>query len=153
MNIWIRKDINYDRYKRSIIDGFAAIKAAFGEDFDNRDFLIAEEYKSTLSSMVRSESHPYGIIVTPHMLKGAGTDSYRVPSVGYPRYVDIKLPDNPQEALYIEMYIDEILEDKDEYNTLYIKSFKKGEKEAQTLISADGYVRCDYYGRGESPDI
>ena len=153
MNIWIRKDINYDRYKRSIIDGFAAIKAAFGEDFDNRDFLIAEEYQSTLSSMVESESHPYGIIVTPYTLKGAGTDSYRIPSVGYPRYVDIKYPDNPQEALCIEMYIDEILEDKDEYNTLYIKSFKKGGKEAQTLISADGYVRCDYYGRGESPDI
>ena len=152
MSIWIRKDINYDRYKRSIIDGFAAIKAAFGEDFDNRDFLIAEAYESTLSSMVKSRSHPTGIIVTPHMLKGVVTDSYRIPSVEYPRYIDIKHPDSPQEELYIGMYIDEILEDKDEYNTLYIKSFKKG-KEAQTLISDDGYVRCDYYGRGESPDI
>lgn len=150
MSIWIRKGINCDKYKRSIIDGFAAIKAAFGDDFDNRDFLIAEAYKSTLSSMLKSRSHPTGIIVTPHMLKGAGTDSYRIPSVEYPRYIDIKYPDNPQEVLYIEMYIDEILEDKDEYNTLYIKSFEKG-KDAQTLISADGYVRCDYYGRGESP--
>ena len=151
MNIWIRKDINYDRYKRSIIDGFAAIKTAFGDDFDNRDFLIAELYESTLSSMVKSRDNPAGIIVTPHMLKGAGTDSYRIPSVGYPRYIDIKYPDDPQEALYIEMYIDEILEDKDEYNTLYIKSFKKG-KVAQTLISDDGYVDCNYYSHGESPE-
>lgn len=127
MSIWIRKDINYDRYKRSIIDGFAAIKAAFGEDFDNRDFLIAEAYESTLSSMVKSRINPTGIIVTPYTLKGAGTDSCRIPSVEYPRYIDIKYPDNPQEALYIEMYIDEILDDKDEYNTLYIKSFKGGE--------------------------
>ena len=149
MSIWIRKDINCDRYKRSIIDGFAAIKTAFGGDFDNRDFLIAEAYESTLSSMVKSRSHLTGIIVTPHMLKGAGTDSYRIPSVEYPRYIDIKYPDDPQEALYIEMYIDEILEDKNEYNTLYIKSFKKGK--AQTLISADGYVGCDYYGRSENP--
>ena len=144
MSIWIRKDINCDRYKRAIIDGFAAIKTAFGDDFDNRDFLIAELYESTLSSMVKSRNKPNGIIVTPHMLKGAGTDSYRIPSVEYPRYIDIKYPDNPQEALYIEMYIDEILEDKDEYNTLYIKSFKKG-KEAQTLIRDNGYVGCDYY--------
>ena len=144
MSIWIRKGINCDKYKRAIIDGFAAIKTAFGEDFDNRDFLIAEAYESTLSSMVRSESHPTGIIVTPHMLKGAGTDSYRIPSVEYPRYIDIKRSGEPQEDLYIEMYIDEILEDKDEYNTLYIKSFKKG-KAAQTLISADEYVGCDYY--------
>lgn len=151
MSIWIRKGINCDRYKRAIIDGFAAIKTAFGGDFDNREFLIAEVYESTLSSMVRSRSHPDGIIVTPHMLKGAGTDSYRIPSVEYPRYIDIKYPDAPQEALYIEMYIDEILEDKDEYNTLYIKSFKKG-KEAQCLISSDGYVCCDCYSRGESPE-
>lgn len=127
MSIWIRKGINCDKYKRSIIDGFAAIKTAFGGDFDNRDFLIAELYESTLSSMVKGEDHPDGLIVTPHMLKGAGTDSYRIPSVEYPRYIDIKYPDNPQEALYIEMYIDEILEDKDEYNTLYIKSFEKRE--------------------------
>ena len=151
MSIWIHKDINCDKFKRSIIDGFAAIKTAFGGDFDDRDFLIAEVYESTLSSMVKSRSRPHGIIVTPHMLKGAGTDSYRIPSVEYPRYIDIKYPDDPQEALYIEMYIDEILEDGDEYNTLYIKSFKKG-KEAQTLISADGYVGCDYYGRSENPE-
>ena len=151
MSIWIRKGINCDRYKRAIIDGFAAIKAAFGGDFDNRDFFIAEAYESTLSSMVKSRSNPTGIVVTPHMLKGAGTDSYRIPSVEYPRYIDIKYPDNPQEALCIEMYIDEILEDKDEYNTLYIKSFKKG-KEAQTLISDDGYVDCNYYSHGESPE-
>ena len=144
MSIWIRKGIDSDKYKRSIIDGFAAIKTAFGEDFDNRDFLIAQAYEGTLSSMVKSRNKPNGIIVTPHMLKGAGTDSYRIPSVEYPRYIDIKCPDNPQEDHYVEMYIDEILEDKDEYNTLYIKSFKKG-KEAQTLISADGYVGCDYY--------
>ena len=144
MNIWIRKGINYDRYKRAIIDGFAAIKTAFGEDFDNRDFLIAQAYEGTLSSMVKSRNKPNGIIVTPHMLKGAGTDSYRIPSVEYPRYIDIKYPDNPWETLCIDIYIDEILEDKDEYNTLYIKSFKKG-KEAQTLISDDGYVGCNYY--------
>ena len=144
MSIWIRKDINCDRYKRAIIDGFAAIKTAFGEDVDNRDFLIAQAYEGTLSSMVKSRNKPNGIIVTPHMLKGAGTDSYRIPSIEYPRYIDIKYPDDPQEALYIEMYIDEILKDKDEYNTLYIKSFKKG-KEAQTLISDDGYVGCDCY--------
>lgn len=138
MSIWIRKDINYDRCKHSIIDGFATIKAAFGGDFDNRDFLIAELYESTLSSMVKSEDHPYGLMVTPHMLKGAGTDSYRIPSVGYPRYIDIKYPDNPQEALYIGMYIDEILEDKNEYNTLYIRSYEKGK--AQNLISSAGYV-------------
>ena len=143
MSIWIRKDINCDRYKRSIIDGFAAIKTAFGGDFDNRDFLIAEAYESTLSSMLKSRSHPTGIIVTPHMLKGAATDSYRIPSVEYPRYIDIKYPDNPWETLCIDIYIDEILEDKDEYNTLYIKSLKKG-KEAQTLISDDGYVGCNY---------
>ena len=151
MNIWIRKDINCDRYKRAIIDGFAAIKIAFGEDFDNRDFLIAEAYESTLSSMVKSRSNPTGIVVTPHMLKGVVTDSYRIPSVEYPRYIDIKYPDNPQEALYIRMYIDEILEDKDEYNTLYIKSFKKGK--AQTLISDDGYVGCNYCGHSDGHDI
>ena len=143
MSIWIRKGINCDRYKRCIIDGFAAIKTAFSGDFDNRDFLIAELYESTLSSMVKSRSNPAGIIVTPHMLKGAVTDSYRIPSVEYPRYIDIKYPDNPWEALCIDIYIDEILEDKDEYNTLYIKSLKKG-KEAQTLISDDGYVGCNY---------
>ena len=152
MNIWIRKDINYDRYKRAIIDGFAAIKTAFGEDFDNRDFLIAEAYESTLSSMLKSRSNPTGIIVTPHMLKGAGTNSYRIPSVEYPRYVDIKYYGNSQEDPYIEMYIDEILEDKNEYNTLYIKSFKKG-KEAQTLISDDGYVGCNYCGHSDGHDI
>lgn len=89
MSIWIRKDIDSDKYKRSIIDGFAAIKTAFGSDFDNRDFLIAQAYESTLSSMVKSRSHPNGFIVTPHMLKGAGTESYRIPSVEYPRYIDI----------------------------------------------------------------
>ena len=151
MSIWIRKGINCDKFKRAIIDGFAAIKIAFGGDFDNRDFLIAQAYESTLSSMLKSRDNPTGIIVTPHMLKGAGTDSYRIPSIEYPRYIDIKYPDDPQEALYIEMYIDEILEDRDEYNTLYIKSFKKG-KEAQTLISDDGYVGCNYYSHGESPE-
>ena len=134
MSIWIRKDINYDRYKRAIIDGFAAIKTAFGDDFDNRDFLIAELYESTLSSMVKSRNKPNGIIVTPHMLKGAGTDSYRIPSVEYPRYIDIKYFDNPREDICIEMYIDEILEDKDEYNTLYIKSFKKGRRRRLLLV-------------------
>lgn len=148
MSIWIRQDINCDKYKRSIIDGFAAIKTAFGGDFDKRDFFISEVYESKLSSMVEDGRFK----VTPHILTGVGTNSYRIPSVEYPRYIDIKYPDNPQEAIYIEMYIDEILEDKNEYNTLYIKSFKKGKKEAQTLISADGYVRCNYYGRGESPE-
>lgn len=105
MSIWICKDINRDKYKRSITDGFAAIKTAFGGDFDNRDFLIAEAYESVLSSMVKSRSNPDGLIATPYMLKGTGTDSYRILSVEYPRYIDIKYPDNPQEALYIDIYI------------------------------------------------
>ena len=56
MSIWIRKDINCDKFKRSIIDGFAAIKTAFGEDFDNRDFLIAEAYEAHCPQWSKAEA-------------------------------------------------------------------------------------------------
>lgn len=88
MSIWISKGINIKRYKQTIIDGFAAIKTAFGDNFDKRDFFISEVYESNLSSMVEDGRFK----VTPHILTGVGTNSYRIPSVEYPRYLEIKYP-------------------------------------------------------------
>lgn len=121
MSIWISKGVNVKRYKQTIIDGFAAIKTAFGDNFDKRDFFISEVYESTLSSTVEGGRFK----VTPHMLTDVGTNSYRIPSVKYPRYLEIKNPGSLLEGRFIDIYIDEILEDYDEYNTLRIESYMK----------------------------
>lgn len=124
MSIWISKGINSKRYKQTIIDGFAAIKTAFGDNFDKRNFFVMEVYESALSSMAEGGNFK----VTPHILTGVGTKSYRIPSVKYPRYLEIKRPGSLQdlpEWRPIDIYIDEILEDYDEYNTLYIISYEK----------------------------
>lgn len=76
MSIWISKGINCKRYKQTIIDGFAAIKTAFGDNFDKRNFFIMEAYESCLSSMTEDEDGESGVRlrVSPYTLKGAGTN-------------------------------------------------------------------------------
>lgn len=138
MSIWISKGINIKKYKHTIIDGFAAIKTAFGDNFDDRNFFVMEAYESRLSSKVED-----GIIkVTPHILTGSATNSYRIPSVGYPRYLEIKHPGSLPEARSVDIYIDEILEDDDEYNTLYIESYWK--ERTPHFIDYDKCVSWDY---------
>ena len=142
MSIWILKGINCKKYKRTIIDGFAAIKVAFGDNFDNRDFFIKETYESALSSTTEDEESNTRLRVSTYTLKGVGTDSYRIPSVGYPRYIDIKHPGDMQETRLVEIYIDEVLEDKNEYNTVYIESYRK--EESQRVIDNGEYASYDY---------
>lgn len=142
MSIWISKGINCKRYKQTVIDGFAAIKTAFGDNFDKRDFFISEVYESTLSSMAEGGNFK----VTPHMLTDVGTNSYRIPSVKYPRYLEIKHPGSLLEDCPIDIYIDEILEDYDEYNTLYIISYEKEKSWAiirHIIDDDDKYVSWD----------
>lgn len=128
MSIWVSKSINCKRYKQTIIDGFAAIKTAFGDNFDKRNFFVMEVYENTLSSMTEGGESGVRLRVSPYTLKGAGTNSCRIPSVEYPRYLEIKYPgpllDLP-EWRSVDIYIDEILEDYDEYNTLRIESYMK----------------------------
>lgn len=138
MSIWISKGINCKKYKQTIIDGFAAIKTAFGDNFDKRNFFIMEAYESRLSSMVEGGNFK----VTPHILTGAATNSYRIPSAEYPRYLEIKHPGSLLDARSIDIYIDEILEDDDEYNTLYIESYWK--ERTPYFIDDDKYVSWDY---------
>lgn len=140
MSICISKSINIKKYKHTIIDGFAAIKTAFGDNFDKRDFFISEVYESTLSSTVEGGRFK----VTPHMLTDVGTNSYRIPSVKYPRYLEIKRPGSLQdlpEWRPIDIYIDEILEDYDEYNTLRIESYMKDK--TPYSIDYDKYISWD----------
>ena len=142
MSIYISKCINCKKYKRAIIDGFAAIKTAFGDDFDNRDFFIKKTYESALSSMTEDEESNTRLRVSTYTLKGVGTYSYRMPSVGYPRYIDIEHPGAMQETRLVEIYIDEVLEDKNEYNTVYIESYRK--EESQRVIDNGEYASYDY---------
>lgn len=137
MSIWISKGVNVKRYKQTIIDGFVAIKTAFGDNFDKRNFFIMEVYENNLSSMVEAGRFK----VTPHILTGVGTDSYRIPSVKYPRYLEIKHSGSLQDARSIDIYIDEILEDYDEYNTLYIESYWEGK--TPHFIDYDKYISWD----------
>lgn len=145
MSIWISKGINCKRYKQTIIDGFAAIKTAFGDNFDKRNFFIMEVYESNLSSMTEDGGSSVRLRVSPYMLKGVGTNSYRIPSVEYPRYLEIKRPGSLQdlpEWRSIDIYIDEILEDYNEYNTLRIESYMK--EKTPYFIDYDKYVSWDY---------
>lgn len=141
MSIWISKSINIKRYKHAIIDGFAAIKTAFGDNFDKRNFFVMEAYESVLSSMTEDGGSRARLRVTPHILTGAGTNSCRIPSVEYPRYLEIKRPGSLLEECLIDIYIDEILEDYDEYNTLRIESYMK---EKTPYFIDDRYVSWDY---------
>lgn len=141
MSIWISKSINIKRYKNTIIDGFAAIKTAFGDNFDKRNFFVMEVYESTLSSMTEDGGSRVRLRVSPYTLKGAGTNSCRIPSVKYPRYLEIKHPGSLLEDCPIDIYIDEILEDYDEYNTLRIESYWK--ERTPYFIDCDKYVSWD----------
>lgn len=142
MSIWISKGINWKKYRQTIIDGFAAIKTAFGDNFDDRNFFIMEAYESVLSSMTEDGGSSVRLRVSPHILTGAGTNSYRIPSVKYPRYLEIKHPAGSlSEWRPIDIYIDEILEDYDEYNTLRIESYWK--ERTPHFIDYDKYVSWD----------
>lgn len=144
MSIWISKGINCNKYKHTIIDGFAAIKTAFGDNFDKRDFFVMEAYESTLSSMTEDGESGVRLRVSPYTLKGCGTNSCRIPSVKYPRYLEIKYPGSLQdlpEWRSIDIYIDEILEDYDEYNTLRIESYWK--ERTPYFIDYDKYISWD----------
>lgn len=113
MNVWVCKSIDILKYKDTVIDSLAALKAALGEKLNERTIWISDLWEERMpdsDSMLRN-----------HVLDVPGGTSYRFPSTVYKAYIDLRSCGIPGDRLEESAWIDELRPEEDVCNVIRIR--------------------------------
>ena len=113
MKVWVCKSIDILKYKDTVIDSLIALKAALGEELNERTIWISDLWEERMpdsDSMLRN-----------HVLDVPGGTSYRFPSTVYKAYIDLRSCGIPGDRLEESAWIDELRPEEDERNTIRIR--------------------------------
>ena len=113
MNVWVCKSIDILKYKDTVIDSLAALKAALGEELNERTIWISDLWVESLSD--------FGFVPKNHVLPVPGGTSYRIPCTMYKAYIDLRSCGIPGDRLEESAWIDELRPEEDERNTIRIR--------------------------------
>lgn len=113
MNVWVCKSIDILKYKDTIIDSLAALRAALGETLNERTIWISDLWEECMSD---SDSMPKN-----HVLYVPGGTSYRIPCTVYKAYIDLRGCGIPGDKLEESAWIDELRPEEDARNTIRIR--------------------------------
>ena len=113
MNVWVCKSIDILKYKDTVIDSLIALKAALGEELNERTIWISDLWEERMpdsDSMLRN-----------HVLDVPGGTSYRFPSTVYKAYIDLRSCGIPGDRLEESAWIDELRPEEDVCNVIRIR--------------------------------
>ena len=113
MNVWVCKPIDILKYKDTVIDSLIALKAALGEELNERTIWISDLWEDSMSG---SDSEPKN-----HILPVPGDPAYRFPSTAYKAYISLKRCGMPGDGLEESAWIDELRPEENERNTIRIR--------------------------------
>lgn len=113
MNVWVYKSIDILKYKDTIIDSLIALKAALGEELNERTIWISDLWEDSISGS--------GFVSKNHVLHIPGDTSYRFPSTVYEAYIDLKRCGMPGDKLEESAWIDELRPEEDARSTIRIR--------------------------------
>lgn len=113
MNIWACKSIDILKYKDTVIDSLTALKAALGEELNERTIWITDLWEESLSD--------FGFVPKNHVLHVPGGTAYRFPSTVYKAYIDLKRYGIPGDRLEESAWIDELRPEEDARNVIRIR--------------------------------
>ena len=123
MNVWVCKSIDILKYKDTIIDSLAALKAALGEEFNERTIWISDLWEDSISG---SDSEPKN-----HVIHVPGSASYRFPCTMYKAYIDLRKYGVPDGERGESAWIDELRPEENERNTIRIRCLESSLPEIQ----------------------
>lgn len=113
MNVWVCKSIDILKYKDTIIDSLVALKAALGEEFNERTIWISDLWGESMSD--------FGFVPRNHVLYVPGGTSYRIPCTVYKAYIDLRRCGMPGDKLEESAWIDELRPEEDARSTIRIR--------------------------------
>lgn len=113
MNIWACKSIDILKYKDTVIDSLTALKAALGEELNERTIWITDLWEESLSD--------FGFVPKNHVLHVPGGTAYRFPSTVYKAYIDLKRCGIPGDRLEESAWIDELRPEEDARNVIRVR--------------------------------
>ena len=113
MNVWVCKSIDILKYKDAVIDSLAALKAALGEEFNERIIWISDLWVESLSD--------FGFVPKNHVLHIPGGTSYRIPCTVYKAYIDLRKYGVPDGERGESAWIDELRPEEDARSTIRIR--------------------------------
>ena len=113
MNVWVCKSIDILKYKDTVIDSLAALKAALGEELNERTIWISDLWVESLSD--------FGFVPKNHVLRVPGDPAYRFPSTAYKAYISLKRLGIPGDRLEESAWIDELRPEEDARSTIRIR--------------------------------
>lgn len=113
MNVWVCKSIDILKYKDTVIDSLIALKAALGEELNERTIWISDLWEDSMSGS--------GFVPKNHVFHVPGGASYRFPTTVYKAYIDLKRLGIPGDKLEDEAWIDELRPEENERNVIRIR--------------------------------
>ena len=113
MNVWVCKSIDILKYKDTVIDSLIALKAALGEELNERTIWISDLWEDSISG---SDSEPKN-----HVIHVPGSASYRFPCTMYKAYIDLRSCGIPGDRLEESAWIDELRPEEDARNVIRIR--------------------------------
>ena len=113
MNVWVCKSIDILKYKDTVIDSLTALKAALGEELNERTIWISDLWEDSISGS--------GFVPKNHVLYVPGVTSCRFPSTAYKAYIDLKRLGIPGDRLEETAWIDELRPEEDARNVIRIR--------------------------------
>lgn len=113
MNVWVCKSIDILKYKDTVIDSLIALKAALGEELNERTIWISDLWEDSISG---SDSEPKN-----HVIHVPGSASYRFPCTMYKAYIDLRSCGIPGDRLEESAWIDELRPEEDVCNVIRIR--------------------------------
>ena len=113
MNVWVCKSIDILKYKDTVIDSLIALKAALGEELNERTIWISDLWEESLSD--------FGFAPKNHALYVPGDPAYRFPSTVHKAYIDLRRRGMPGDRLEDSAWIDELRPEEDARSTIRIR--------------------------------
>ena len=113
MNVWVCKSIDILKYKDTVIDSLIALKAALGEEFNERIIWISDLIENSMSDS--------GFVPKNHVVDMASNTSCRFPSTAYKAYIDLRRCGMPGDRLEDSAWIDELRPEENERNVIRIR--------------------------------
>ena len=124
MNIWVSEHIDVLKYKDTIIDRLIALKAALGEELNERTIRVSDQWMDPISG-----SH---FAPRNHVAYVSGGICYRFPSVAHQAYIDLRERVMSNGKKYLCAYIDELRPEENVRNIICIKCIKSSARNMES---------------------
>ena len=113
MNVWVCKSIDILKYKDTVIDSLIALKAALGEELNERTVWISDLIENSMSDS--------GFAPKNHVVNMGSNTSCRFPSAVYKAYIDLRRCGMSGDRLEDSAWIDELRPEEDARNVIHIR--------------------------------